>query len=186
MSTQDINDSYFNPGSVVKCVTYDKEVIKGEVVAFDHDSQMLMLKNDASDGNRDHNDVVIVNLSFVSDIQTLKECVDLPPALPPVDEKKLLKRTNEQNALRMTVAQAVTNGVTEIGVEVFLCFKRIYKETKFRKQNIVIMDDVTIEPPYQLQNCSANSADNADRLLRFVKVAVSFYSDNILLTSYLY
>ena len=48
------------------------------------------------------------------------------------------------------------------------------------------MDDVTIEPPYQLQNCSANSADNADRLLRFVKVAVSFYSDNILLTSYLY
>jgi len=172
------NNDYFYPGSIVSCKIFDqKEDIKGEVYAFDHDSRSLLLKSPSSNGKKECSNVTLINLKYVSDVQVLKECTDRPPQLLPMEHRKLDQRYNREKELRMNVAEAVSNGVTKVGVELFLYMKRIFKETAFKDQNIVIMEDVTIEPPYEKQNCSADNPTATHCLSRVMNMVERFYDD---------
>jgi len=174
------NNDYFYPGSVVVCTLFGAEEdvnVKGEVYAFDHDSRVLLLKHPATNGKKDHNNVTLINMNCVRNVQVLKECNDTPPPLPPMEHKKLLQRFQQEKDLRLKVSQAVSDGVTKVGVELYLYMKRIFKETTFNKENIVIMEDVTIEPPYKRLNCSANNPQANQCLLRVQNMVERFYDE---------
>lgn len=68
----------FTIGSIVATRTCYNEDIEGEVLAFDPQTKMLILKCPSSSGNPKRHDVNIVNLSLVSDVQIKKEVTVVP------------------------------------------------------------------------------------------------------------
>lgn len=68
----------FTIGSIVATRTCYDEDIEGEVLAFDPQTKMLILKCASSSGNPKRHDVNIVNLSLVSDVQIKKEVTAVP------------------------------------------------------------------------------------------------------------
>lgn len=76
MST--VESDCFTIGSIVATKTCYNEEIEGEVLAFDPQTKMLILKCPSSSGNPKRHDVNIVNLSLVSDVQIKKEVTSTP------------------------------------------------------------------------------------------------------------
>lgn len=70
----------FTIGSIVATRTCYNQEIEGEVLAFDPQTKMLILKCPSSSGNPKRHDVNIVNLSLVSDVQIKKEVTAVPEA----------------------------------------------------------------------------------------------------------
>lgn len=70
----------FTPGSVVTCVTCLGKQLEGEVIAFDYEKRVLLLKTPSVQGapngaasGPDRYDVQVLNLSFVTDLKVKKE-----------------------------------------------------------------------------------------------------------------
>lgn len=85
----------FTPGSVVTCTTGLGSTIQGEVLAFDYERKLIMLKV-PSNQRPGHNDVHMLNLDMVKDVQMVRE-VRLnenshstnPPTAPSISIKKV-------------------------------------------------------------------------------------------------
>lgn len=73
-----VESDCFTIGSIVATKTCYNEDIEGEVLAFDPQTKMLILKSPSSSGNPKRHDVNIVNLSLVSDVQIKKEVTSVP------------------------------------------------------------------------------------------------------------
>lgn len=73
-----VESDCFTIGSIVATKTCYNEEIEGEVLAFDPQTKMLILKCPSSSGNPKRHDVNIVNLSLVSDVQIKKEVTSVP------------------------------------------------------------------------------------------------------------
>ena len=43
-------------------------------------------------------------------------------------------------------------------------------ECKWSGENIIVMDDVKIEPPYRPENCSGEKKDSLERLRKMVSI----------------
>lgn len=82
----------FTIGSTVACKTCYNEDIEGEVLAFDPQTKMLILKCPSSNGKSELNDVNIVNLSLVSDVQIKKEVSSSSQESPQTLNLQLLDR----------------------------------------------------------------------------------------------
>lgn len=64
---KDMTDDFtigFTPGSLVSCVTCFNENYEGEVVAFDFDRRLLIIKSPSA-VNPNHHNVHVLNLNFV-------------------------------------------------------------------------------------------------------------------------
>ncbi|XP_069678790.1 protein LSM12 [Periplaneta americana] len=143
----------FSIGSIVACKTcYNKE-IEGEVLAFDPQTKMLILKCPASNGQPHFNDVHIINLSLVSDVQVKKEVNTVPePPLPSLDLMRLNSRVRNQIEDKKRIITAMCPNVTPEGQKLFLAISKTIKEVNWDGSNIVVFDTVTITPPYKLDN----------------------------------
>ncbi|XP_011141046.1 protein LSM12 homolog A isoform X2 [Harpegnathos saltator] len=64
---------WFSIGSTVVCKTCHEQEIEGEVLAFDPQTKMLILKCPSTSGRSSLNDVHVVNLSLVSNVQVIRE-----------------------------------------------------------------------------------------------------------------
>lgn len=65
---KDLTDDFtigFTPGSLVSCVTIFEENYEGEVVAFDFDRRLLIIKSPSA-VNPHHHNVHVLNLNFVA------------------------------------------------------------------------------------------------------------------------
>lgn len=56
----------FTPGSIISCITCFDTKYEGEVVAFDYDRRLLIIKSQ-SPVNPNHHNVHVLNLNFVRD-----------------------------------------------------------------------------------------------------------------------
>ena len=70
---------FFNVGTLVSCKTCLDKEIEGEVLAFDANTRMLILKSDPCNGRTNQNNVHMLNLGYVSDIQVRRESKEKPP-----------------------------------------------------------------------------------------------------------
>ncbi|KAL3271718.1 hypothetical protein HHI36_022189 [Cryptolaemus montrouzieri] len=119
----------FSLGSIVWCRTcYDTEV-EGEVLAFDANTKILILKCSSSNGDAKLNDVHFINLSLLN--TRVKN---------QVDEKKRLLQAKSTNA-------------SSEGQSVFIAIAKTIDEVRWRNSEIVVWNhEVVISPPYQLEN----------------------------------
>jgi len=148
------------PGSVIKCVTCHGEEFQGEVLAFDCEKRVVIMKQASSSGKPELNNVSVINLDFVKTFQVIKQQTQDPPTLPSLDQKKLQRRYNEELQLKMSLATAALNGVTREGLSLFIFMRKLFKETEWVYTNMVVMEEVEISPPYTRDSCSSRSEES--------------------------
>uniref|UniRef100_UPI00358E0351 protein LSM12 isoform X2 n=1 Tax=Myxine glutinosa TaxID=7769 RepID=UPI00358E0351 len=176
-------------GSRVSCLTCLGQKIRGEVLAFDYQSKMLTLKCPSSSGRAHLSDVYLVNLALVKDVETLLESTEPPPALTALNVTKLTRRMNTEVGEKMSHAHALSMGVTPEGLQLFQtiqktwtpikvskhleddhekweapeinfkCHSKGIKDCKWNEKNIIVMDEVTISPPYRMENCKGSEGN---------------------------
>ncbi|XP_067012667.2 protein LSM12 homolog A [Anabrus simplex] len=158
----------FSIGSVVVCKTcYNKE-IEGEVLAFDPQTKMLILKCPASNGRPTLNDVHIVNLALVSDVQVKCEVNTVPEAPQSLNLQRLNTRVRNQVEEKRRLVTSLAAGVSPEGQKLFLAISRTITEVSWQGPNIVVFDQVTITPPYKLDNIRGNTESKAFTHIRKV------------------
>ncbi|KAK0175699.1 hypothetical protein PV327_009428 [Microctonus hyperodae] len=148
---------WFSIGSTVACKTcYNKE-IEGEVLAFDPQTKMLILKCPSSSGRASVNDVHIVNLSLVSDVQVKREVSPMATEPPQsLNLQRLNTRVRNQIEEKKRMVKALQAGVSPEGQKLFIAIAKTIQEITWSGQNIVVWDDVTIVPPYKVDNVHGN------------------------------
>ncbi|GLG96307.1 hypothetical protein R5R35_012284 [Gryllus longicercus] len=158
----------FSIGSIVVCKTcYNKE-IEGEVLAFDPQTKMLILKCPASNGRPTLNDVHIVNLALVSDVAVKKEVNSVPEAPQSLNLQRLNTRVRNQVEEKRRLVTSLAAGVSPEGQRLFLAISRTISEVAWQGHNIVVFDQVTITPPYKLENIKGNTESKAFMHIRKV------------------
>ncbi|XP_015602012.1 protein LSM12 homolog A [Cephus cinctus] len=152
----------FSIGSTVACKTcYNKE-IEGEVLAFDPQTKMLILKCPSSSGRASLNDVHIVNLSLVSDVQVKRE-VSPTSNEPPqsLNLQRLNTRVRNQIEEKKRMVKALQAGVSPEGQKLFIAISKTIQEITWNGPNIVVWDNVTIIPPYKVENVQGDKDSKA-------------------------
>ncbi|XP_015115888.1 protein LSM12 homolog A [Diachasma alloeum] len=149
---------WFSIGSTVACKTCYHKEIEGEVLAFDPQTKMLILKCPSSSNRPSLNDVHIVNLSLVSDVQVKRE---VSPTLnePPqsLNLQRLNTRVRNQIEEKKRMVKALQAGVSPEGQKLFIAIAKTLQDITWSGQNIVVWDDVTIVPPYKVDNVHGNA-----------------------------
>ncbi|KAH8314931.1 hypothetical protein KR074_004008 [Drosophila pseudoananassae] len=186
-----VNDC-FTIGSTVVCTTCFNEEVEGEVLAFDHNTKMLILKC-RSKSTEELSDIYVSNLSLCSNVQVIKECngnFDDPQKLNLEQVKMRLRKTVERRqdylksknadvspeAQELYRAIAKQYGVCPIHpaiIETLLTLFtwKQYNEVSWQGLNIQILNEVTISPPYRVDNVvsSSNNETSCNYIKRIIK-----------------
>ncbi|XP_075436480.1 protein LSM12 isoform X1 [Ascaphus truei] len=177
---------YFSVGSQVSCRTCQEQRLHGEVLAFDYQSKMLALKCPSSSGKPNHADILLLNLQYVSDVEVLNDRTQTPPPLASLNINKLANRApsltleyrpSPQLASRarlekeekMSQAYAISAGVSLDGQQLFQTIHKTMKDCKWQEKNIVVMEDVVISPPYQVDNCKGKEGSALSHVRKIVE-----------------
>uniref|UniRef100_A0A3B4UFF8 LSM12 homolog b n=1 Tax=Seriola dumerili TaxID=41447 RepID=A0A3B4UFF8_SERDU len=110
---------YFSVGSHVSCLTCLGQRLQGEVVAFDYQSKMLTLKCASSSGKPNLNDVILINLAYVSDVDIINDRTETPPPLASLNVSKLANRARTEKEDKLSQAYAISAGVSLEGQQLF-------------------------------------------------------------------
>uniref|UniRef100_A0A1B6GS47 Uncharacterized protein n=1 Tax=Cuerna arida TaxID=1464854 RepID=A0A1B6GS47_9HEMI len=151
----------FGIGSTVACKTCYNREIEGEVLAFDPQTKMLILKCAATSGRPNFNNVHIINLSLVSDVQVKKEVNTAPEAPQSLNLQRLNTRVRNQIEEKKRLITALAAGVSPDGQKLFLTITKTISEVTWQGSNIVVLNQVTITPPYKPENVIGNADSKA-------------------------
>ncbi|XP_052798180.1 protein LSM12-like [Mya arenaria] len=148
-------NEYFSVGSMITCTTCYQQKIIGEVLAFDLGTKMLAIKCAPASGKHSVHDVKLLNLSYVSDVTVVKESDrDVsPPPLSNLNVAKINARLRNNIAEKKRQVNYIGVGVTPEGQKVFNAIVKTITDCRWVGENIVVMEEVTIEPPYTLEAC---------------------------------
>ncbi|XP_017851051.1 LSM12 homolog A isoform X2 [Drosophila busckii] len=163
-----VNDC-FSIGSTVLCTTCFKDEVEGEVLAFDHNTKMLILKCKSKTAE-ELSDVYVMNLSLCSNVQVLKECngnfIEDPQKLNLEQVKMRLRKTVEK---RQDYLKSKNSDVSPEAQELYRAIAKQlgYHEVSWQGRNIQILNEVTVSPPYRVDNV-VSSSDN-DTSCNYIK-----------------
>ncbi|XP_013111565.1 LSM12 homolog A [Stomoxys calcitrans] len=168
----------FSIGSTVMCTTCFNEEFEGEVLAFDHNTKMLILK--CRSKNADNlTDVHVLNLSLCSNVQVVKECngnfVDDPQKLN-LEQLKIRLRKTVQH--RQTYLKSKNAAVSPEAQELYRVIAKQFKynEVSWQGLDIQIFKEVTIKPPYRAENVVSTS--NNKSLCTYIKKMIENFVNN--------
>ncbi|XP_051987203.1 protein LSM12 homolog B [Xyrauchen texanus] len=160
---------YFSVGSNVSCLTCLGQRLQGEVVAFDYPSKMLTLKCTPSSGKPNVSDVVLVNLAYVSEVDIINDCAETSPPLASLNFNKLVNRARMEKEDKLSQAYAISAGVSVEGQQLFQTIHKTIKDCKWQEKNIIVMEDVVISPPYQVDNCKGRESSALSHVRKIVE-----------------
>ncbi|XP_071369274.1 protein LSM12 homolog A isoform X1 [Centroberyx affinis] len=160
---------YFSVGSHVSCLTCLGQRLQGEVVAFDYQSKMLTLKCASSSGKPNLNDVILINLAYVSEVDIINDRTETPPPLASLNVSKLANRARTEKEDKLSQAYAISAGVSVEGQQLFQTIHKTIKDCKWQEKNIIVMDDVVISPPYQVENCKGKEGSALSHVRKIVE-----------------
>ncbi|XP_005178251.1 LSM12 homolog A isoform X2 [Musca domestica] len=172
-----VNDC-FSIGSTVNCTTCFNEEFEGEVLAFDHNTKMLILKC-RSKNSEQLNDVHVLNLSLCSNVQVVKECngnfVEDPQKLNLEQVKIRLRKTVQH---RQTYLKSKNADVSPEAQELYRVIAKQFKsnEVSWQGLNIQIFKEVTIKPPYRAENVICTSSNK--NLCNYIKKMIENFVIN--------
>lgn len=159
----------FSVGSQVACRTCQEQRLQGEVVAFDYPSKMLALKCPSSSGRPNHADILLVNLHYVSEVEILTDRTDTPPPLASLNVSKLASKARLEKEEKLSQAYAISAGVSLEGQQLFQTIHKTIKDCKWQEKNIVVMEEVVIAPPYQVENCKGKEGSALGHVRKIVE-----------------
>ncbi|VEN46823.1 unnamed protein product [Callosobruchus maculatus] len=167
---------FFSLGSVVWCRTCYNQEVEGEVLAFDPQTKILILKCTSSNGDPKLNDVHFVNLSLVSELQVKKEVTNVPETPQSLNLQRLNTRVRNQVDEKKRMLQAISANVSSEGQSLFIAIAKTISEVRWSNSEIVVWNqEVIISPPYQLENIQGNS--NSKEYIYIKKVVEKHMKD---------
>lgn len=173
---------YFTVGSIVTCKSCYNQKFEGEVVAFDPHSKMLILRSTPTNGKPNVNDIHMVNLAYASEVEMKKEATSSPPPLQPLNVQRLTTRSKHQLEEKMRLLNAMAAGVSPEGQQLFLAITKTIDEVTWNGPNIVVMNQVTISPPYKPENCKGNN-DSQQAITHVRKIVEKHIKDQQVVAS---
>lgn len=182
ISNMDFETRPFEPGQQVQCKTRFNDVFKGEVMAFDLNSKILILKSPSSSGTSSNHDLHFLVLDSVSDVAILEdthgECNN---DLPSIEMKYIKAKQEAATKERMLIVQAFGNGVSQEGISLYAEILKKYNRpsdiTWKDKVKIVVLNLVVISPPYKESDCEAISVKSKDALSYVKSIVRKFWND---------
>lgn len=174
----DLDSFSFQPGQQVQCKTRFDEVYKGEVVAFDLSSKILILKSPSTSGKASNHDLNFLVLDSVSDVQILEEpcTVAANDKLQHIETKHITAKHEAALDDRMRLIDAVGNGVSKEGIQLYSALSKIFDRASDiswkDKVKIVVVSAVVIKPPYMESDCQPLSP-------KVDKAAVTYVKSNV-------
>ncbi|KAL3147660.1 hypothetical protein ABBQ32_002413 [Trebouxia sp. C0010 RCD-2024] len=155
---------------VVGCnvtVQTKNEEVQGEVFAYDKGSNTVLIRQQGS--TPFHSNLRLLKASYIKNVNNV-----LPPAqpvepLPLVDMQRC--RDRESKALQAAQAEAAKTGIG-VSTEAQQVFDALSKTMPchWRQQSIIILNEVELQPPYGLSNCSTENPSDLATLERVKKV----------------
>ncbi|XP_004922171.1 protein LSM12 homolog A [Bombyx mandarina] len=146
----------FTIGSIVATRTCYNENIEGEVLAFDPQTKMLILKCQSSSGNPKRHDVNIVNLSLVSDVQIKKEVSTVPEPPQSLNLHRLNTRVRNSIENKRRLVSALSACLDPEGQRLFMAIARVIDDVSWAGQSIRVYNNkihqVMITPPYKVDD----------------------------------
>lgn len=179
----DLDSFAFEPGQQVRCKTRFEDSFEGEVVAFDLNSKILVLKSPTTSGNSANHDLHILVLDSVSDVEILEEPHgESTNDMSSIDMKHIKARQISANSERMRLVEAVSNGVSQDGISLYTTLSKKYVRptdiTWKDKVKIVVLNSVVISPPYKEADCEPLSQKTQSDAVAYVKSNVRHFWEN--------
>ncbi|ESP00758.1 hypothetical protein LOTGIDRAFT_200724 [Lottia gigantea] len=163
------DSDYFHIGSKVSLTTCHNQELSGEVIAFDISSRVLALKIPAACGKHNLYDVRLINLQLVSNIQVTQEAPDTePPQLTTLNMPRINSRLRQNCESKRKQLDHVGDNVSPEGQNLFYAIVKTINDVRWDHQTIVVMDEVSIEPPYRLEDCKGKG-QMLDHVKKIVK-----------------
>ncbi|NXA00042.1 LSM12 protein, partial [Nesospiza acunhae] len=125
----------------------------------------------SSSGKPNHADILLVNLQYVSEPYLC--CPRVPsvlPSQPPVPVcPQLANKARTEKEEKMSQAYAISAGVSLEGQQLFQTIHKTIKDCKWQEKNIVVMEEVVIAPPYQVENCKGKEGSALSHVRKIVE-----------------
>jgi len=167
------------PGAIISCQTNLGDKISGEVMGYDEESKAVIVKSVPAGKPQQKSifDITILNLNLIDEANFHIE--EQPfgelPTLPDIDRSKI--------DLRLKKAKGrIGIGVTKEGQQLFDFIRRTIQECQWDKQNILVLDEVEIVPPYKAENCSMISGKNKKSVDYIKNIVNKFHAELALKT----
>ncbi|XP_027144870.1 protein LSM12 homolog A isoform X1 [Larimichthys crocea] len=123
----------------------------------------------SSSGKPNLNDVILINLAYVSDVDIINDRTETPPPLASLNVSKLANRARTEKEDKLSQAYAISAGVSVEGQQLFQTIHKTIKDCKWQEKNIIVMDDVVISPPYQVENCKGKEGSALSHVRKIVE-----------------
>ncbi|XP_070566403.1 protein LSM12-like [Ptychodera flava] len=163
------SDSFFKVGSYVTCTTCHGQKVEGEVMAFDVPTRMLALKATASNSSKpNHCDIRLINLFLVSNVSVEKEATEVPPPPPYLNLQKLTARCNSEVEAKKQAVYSIGVDVTAEAQKLFNTIQKTLK-CQWQDKTIVVLDEMTIVPPYGVENCKSKDGKLLSHVIKIVE-----------------
>ncbi|XP_070495456.1 LSM12 homolog A [Chironomus tepperi] len=162
----------FSIGSIVVVKTMHDDLIEGQVMAFDLNTKLLILKNVSENSNR-LNNVFIINLPHCKDVTVKKELVGSENSEPQsINLQRLSNRVRNQVEQKKRLVSALKANASEEAQNLYIFLaKMLTEQVYWNGIDIVVFDDVVIRPPYRVENVEAKSSGK-QRELEYIKKLV--------------
>ncbi|XP_017768907.1 PREDICTED: protein LSM12 homolog [Nicrophorus vespilloides] len=148
----------FTLGSTVWCRTCYNQEIEGDVLAFDEQTKILILKCPTASGINNLHDVQFINLALVSELQVKKEVTTPPEGPQSLNLQRLNTRIRNQVDEKKRLLTSLSSSVPPEGQRLFVAISKMFKEVQWRNADIVVWNSqVIITPPYQVENVKGNT-----------------------------
>ncbi|KAF6730027.1 LSM12-like protein A [Oryzias melastigma] len=123
----------------------------------------------SSSGKPNLHDVILINLAYVSDVDIINDRTETPPPLASLNVSKLANRARTEKEDKLSQAYAISAGVSVEGQQLFQTIHKTIKDCKWQEKNIIVMDDVVISPPYQVENCKGKEGSALSHVRKIVE-----------------
>nr|QBH72795.1 hypothetical protein [Isotomurus palustris] len=145
----DLTKTFFTVGSQIKC-RFQGDDVEGQVAAFNHSDRILMIRSPSSCGKPTNTDFILINADCVEKI-SVEDRVP-PETLKPVDFHKLEKRRQKLAAIKKSRIRALSAAVLPEARKLFLTIIKTIEEVAWDGDNIVVLNEVRISPPYKVED----------------------------------
>ncbi|XP_010011400.1 PREDICTED: protein LSM12 homolog, partial [Nestor notabilis] len=122
----------------------------------------------SSSGKPNHADILLVNLQYVSEVEIINDRTETPPPLASLNVSKLANKARTEKEEKLSQAYAISAGVSLEGL-FFPSTRRNIKDCKWQEKNIVVMEEVVIAPPYQVENCKGKEGSALSHVRKIVE-----------------
>ncbi|KAL4687119.1 hypothetical protein H8959_019247 [Pygathrix nigripes] len=120
-------------------------------------------------GKPNHADILLINLQYVSEVEIINDRTETPPPLASLNVSKLASKARTEKEEKLSQAYAISAGVSLEGQQLFQTIHKTIKDCKWQEKNIVVMEEVVITPPYQVENCKGKEGSALSHVRKIVE-----------------